>query len=79
MRLITVKLVGPKGNFLKVNANEVPIWRSRGWRLADEVSRTSGGEPQSKQPTDEQPKVAKVDKVNKPANDSDSSINDVII
>ncbi len=65
MRLITVELVHPDGRILKVNANEVPVWKSRGWRIADDVGKTSGGEPQVKPAAED----------NKPGD----NMNDVII
>lgn len=53
MRLITVKLVHADGRIIKVNANEVPVWKSRGFNIPKE-GRTSGGEPQA--PAAEKPK-----------------------
>ncbi len=65
MRLITVELVHTDGRKLKVNANEVPAWKSRGWSIASDVGKTSGGEPRAN--ADDKPEP------------EDASLNDVII
>jgi hypothetical protein len=67
MRLITVELVHADGRIVKVNANEVPAWNSRGFSIPKE-GKTSGGEPGAEQPklSDEQPA-------------EDKNLNDIII
>ncbi len=68
MRLITVELVHTDGRKLKVNANEVPVWKSRGWSIANDVGKTSGGESRvDTKPPDDKPEP------------KDASLNDVIV
>ncbi len=74
MRLITVELVHTDGRKLKVNANEVPVWKSRGWRIAGDEGETSGGESRVyAEPSDDKPEP----RDDKPA--ANDSLNDVII
>ncbi len=71
MRLITVKLVHSDGRIIKVNANEVPVWKLRGFNIPEE-GKTSGGEPRTEQHTGD-----KLANEAKPA--ADNSMSDIII
>lgn len=78
MQLITVKLVHADGRIIKVNANEVPVWKSRGFNAPKE-GKTSGGESRDNKPSDNKPADKPAD--DKPADNkpADDGFNDVII
>ncbi len=54
--ILTIAVIRPSdGKVVKINADEAIFYTQRGWKRADDVGKTSGGEPQDEQP--EQPKV----------------------
>ncbi len=77
--ILTVAIIRPSdGKVVKVNADEVIFYTNQGWERADDVGKTSGGEPRVKQATGEQTTgEPKVEVKPKPANDD--SMNDIII
>ena len=88
MRLITVKLVHADGRIIKVNANEVPIWKTRGFNIPKE-GKTSGGEERpviDEEATADaginaihEANAAEPKAENKPESKADDSMNDIII